>query len=75
MEKDFIPRTNQIGVLWERESKTKPTKKYLVGFIKKGDWNISILIFRNTFKTRENQPDYHILLSDKFPRKLNEKGR
>lgn len=56
--------SRKVGALWLNEG-SKDKKNYLAGFV---DMEIMgqqrVVIFRNELKEKDNQPDYHILLSE-----------
>lgn len=49
----------QLGGLWVNES--KKGNKYMSGYL----GNLSLKIFRNTFKKNDNEPDYVMYLAEK----------
>jgi uncharacterized protein (DUF736 family) len=51
----------KIGALWSR--KTEEGKEYYTGVISDLRGDIQIAVFKN-HKKSDNQPDYHILLSE-----------
>ena len=53
----------KIGSLWLKTSKDGNTK-YMQGNIVINESKIDIVIFKNTKKTNENQPDYNIMASE-----------
>lgn len=53
----------KIGSLWLKTSKDGKTK-YLQGNIVINESKINISIFKNTKKTKNNQPDYNIVASE-----------
>lgn len=50
----------QLGGLWINESKSSG-KKYMVGYL----GNLKLMIFRNTFKKKDNEPDYRMYVTEK----------
>ena len=53
----------KIGVLWKNQSKGKTT--FLSGVINAGLLGQKrVVVFKNELKEKDNEPDYHILLSD-----------
>jgi uncharacterized protein (DUF736 family) len=51
----------ELGALWKRQS---GDKKYLTGKIKNNDGSTqSVVIFKNKFKDKENQPDFRVYKS------------
>jgi len=52
----------RIGALWKRES--EKGKTYLSGVLDMGAFGeVRVSIFKNDRKEKENQPDYHVVLS------------
>jgi len=49
---------DNIGALWLKNGKNG---QFLTGKIKINDEDLKIVIFKNTYKTKETQPDYSIL--------------
>lgn len=49
-----------VGALWER---SKDGKTYYSGVLKDLHGDINIAVFPNTYKERDNQPDFNIVLS------------
>lgn len=49
----------KLGALWLRTKKNSDDK-FLKGEIKIDDSTIKISVFKNSYKTKENQPDYVI---------------
>jgi uncharacterized protein (DUF736 family) len=47
---------DKIGALWIKND-------FFTGTIKIDDKEIKIVVFKNTYKEKDNQPDYNILLS------------
>ena len=57
----------KIGALWKNNNKNKNIA-YLTGLVDLGLLGrIRVAVFKNELKDKENQPDYHILLSDPVP--------
>jgi uncharacterized protein (DUF736 family) len=53
----------KIGALWKNESKGKTA--FLSGVINAGLLGQKrVVVFKNELKEKDNEPDYHILLSD-----------
>jgi uncharacterized protein (DUF736 family) len=52
----------KIGALWLKTAKSG--QKYYSGNIEIADKKIPIVIFKNTQKENEKQPDYNIILSE-----------
>jgi len=53
----------KIGALWKNQSKNKTA--FLSGTISAGLLGQHrVVVFKNELKEKDNQPDYHILLSD-----------
>ncbi len=53
----------KIGALWLNQSEEK--KAYLSGVVDTGLLGqIRVVVFKNELKDKDNQPDFHILLSD-----------
>lgn len=55
--------SRKIGALWLKE--TQDGKKYMSGVLNDISGDISIAIFKNDRKEKENHPDYSIVLSEK----------
>jgi uncharacterized protein (DUF736 family) len=53
----------KIGALWVRT--TQEGKKYMSGVLNDLRGDISIAVFKNDRKEKENQPDYNIIISEK----------
>ena len=51
-----------MGVLWKKQD--KDGKPYLSGFLYDMRGDISIAIFQNERKDKENHPDYNIVISN-----------
>ncbi len=47
---------DKIGALWIKND-------FFTGTIKIDDKEIKIVVFKNTYKEKDNQPDYNILIS------------
>jgi len=58
--------SRKIGALWSK--KTGDGKTFLSGFLNDLSGDISIAIFKNDRKEKENQPDFNIVLSEKKER-------
>ena len=56
--------SDNIGALWLKEGKKG---KFFSGSIELEGIKTQIVIFKNTNKTKENHPDYNILLSKPKP--------
>jgi|10_taG_2_1085330.scaffolds.fasta_scaffold00617_16 uncharacterized protein (DUF736 family) len=60
-EKNNEWQERELGALWKRQS---GDKKYLTGKIKNSDGSTqSVVIFKNKFKDKENQPDFRVYKS------------
>ena len=56
--------SQKVGALWKNQS-SKDGKAYLAGFVDLGiHGQARVVIFKNELKEKENQPDFHILLSE-----------
>lgn len=56
--------SKQIGALWKHTAKQGNAGVFLRGILNLGALgDVPIAIFKNTRKTKENQPDYRIVLS------------
>lgn len=55
-------KKKDIGALWARES--KKGDRFLTGHVTVGDQKVEIVVFKNGYKSAENQPDYRIYLSE-----------
>ena len=56
--------SKEIGVLWQHTAKRGKTGVFLKGSLDLGALGqVPIAVFKNTRKTKENQPDYRIVLS------------
>jgi uncharacterized protein (DUF736 family) len=55
--------SRKIGALWLR--KTNDGKTYMSGILNDLSADISIAVFKNDRKEKDNQPDYNIVLSEK----------
>ncbi len=53
-----MPKTNDIGALWLNESQAG--KKYLSGSVEVNGEKIKVVVFKNSYKKNDNQPDYRI---------------
>lgn len=53
-------KEDELGALWLKEGKSG---KYMSGRIEVNGEKINIVVFKNTYKEKENQPDYKILRS------------
>ena len=53
----------KLGALWCRTSK-KDGMQFMTGTLEDMRGDIKIVVFRNTKKEKENQPDYQIYLSE-----------
>jgi len=55
--------SQKVGALWLNESEKKT--KYLAGYIDLGiHGQARVVVFKNELKEKDNQPDYHVLLSE-----------
>ena len=52
---------NNIGALWLKES--KKGNKFMSGVVELGGEKYNIVVFKNTYKEKENHPDYRIFES------------
>ena len=60
----------ELGALWKK--KDKNGKQYLTGSINVFPFGqINITIFENSYKTKDNQPDYKLLYT---PKEADNKG-
>jgi uncharacterized protein (DUF736 family) len=50
-----------IGALWEKF--TKAGQPYFTGNVEINNEKIKIVVFKNNKKSKDTQPDYHILIS------------
>ena len=55
-----MSKEDELGALWLKDGKNG---KYFSGKITVDGQDIGIVIFKNTYKEKENQPDYKILRS------------
>ena len=62
MGRDKKIMSRKIGALWIRE---KDGKKYMSGVLNDLRGDINIAVFKNDRKEKENQPDYHIIISER----------
>lgn len=53
-----MSKENELGALWVKDGKNG---KYFSGKITVDNQDIGIVIFKNDYKEKENQPDYKIL--------------
>lgn len=57
----------KVGVLWLKDKKAeagKPASRYFSGTLNLGLFgDVHIVIFKNTFKKNEKDPDFNIMLS------------
>lgn len=51
---------DNMGALWK---KSGPKGEYFSGMVEVGDEKINIVVFPNSYKKAENQPDYRIMKS------------
>lgn len=59
--------SKRVGALWKNNG-TKDKQAYLSGELDLGAMGKQrIAVFKNTFKEKDGQPDYHILLSEPLP--------
>lgn len=63
MEKE----NRSIGAFWETRSQAG--KKYFKGNIEIEGKTISVTMFENTYKTKDNQPDYKIYKNENYKKK------
>lgn len=64
--------SRKVGALWKNES-SKDKKSYLAGFVDMGIMGQQrVVIFKNELKEKDNQPDYHILLSENNDKPVEE---
>ena len=49
-----------IGALWVKEGKKG---KYFTGVVELGDRKVKVVVFKNGYKDKENQPDWRIFES------------
>ena len=54
-------KDDEVGAFWKRTS--QKGQKYLAGHIKDGDDSVKLVVFANTNKQNENQPDYRVYKS------------
>jgi uncharacterized protein (DUF736 family) len=54
-------KDEEVGAFWKRTS--QKGQKYLAGHIKDGDESTKLVVFANTNKQNENQPDYRVYKS------------
>jgi len=57
-------KQQSIGALWIKKSKSDLT--YLSGLIEVGGKKTQIVVFKNTMKEEDKQPDYRILESTPY---------
>lgn len=55
-----MSKEDELGALWLKDGKNG---KYMSGRIEINGEKINIVVFKNTYKEKENQPDYKILRS------------
>jgi uncharacterized protein (DUF736 family) len=56
--------SKQIGALWRRAARQGDTGEYLKGNLDLGALGqVSIVVFQNNRKQKDNEPDYRIVLS------------
>jgi uncharacterized protein (DUF736 family) len=56
--------SKQIGALWRRTAKQGETGDFLKGVLDLGALGqVPIVVFKNTRKKKDNEPDYRIVLS------------
>ena len=60
-----MEKKKSIGALWEKTSKSGT--KYFSGVFESGDQKTNIVIFQNSRKEKDNQPDWQIFLSEPKP--------
>ena len=66
------PIGEKIGALWKNKSKDS-NKPFLSGLINAGLLGkIRVVVFKNELKDKNEQPDYHILLSDPPEKQLED---
>lgn len=51
---------DNMGALWKKNG---PKGEYFSGMVEIGDQKINIVVFPNSYKKSENQPDYRIMKS------------
>lgn len=57
-----MAKENELGALWLKDGKNG---KYMSGKITTpGGEEVQIVVFKNNYKQKENQPDYRILKSE-----------
>ena len=54
-----------IGALWVKEGKKG---KYFTGVVELGDRKVKVVVFKNGYKDKENQPDWRIFESKQMER-------
>ena len=65
--------SKQVGALWKHTAKQGDTGVFLSGTLDLGVLGeVPIVVFKNTRKTKDNQPDYRIVLSSRPTAKQNE---
>ena len=58
--------SKQVGALWKHTAKQGDTGVFLSGTLDLGALgDVPIVVFKNTRKTKDNQPDYRIVLSSR----------
>jgi len=60
-------KKKSIGALWENVSKTTG-KEYLSGHIEINGEKIPLIVFKNSYKKADKQPDYQMYLKEDKPR-------
>ena len=64
--------SRKIGALWVRS--TKEGVKYMSGVLNDLRGEISIAIFKNDRKEKENQPDYNIIVSERSEKPIRKES-
>jgi len=72
LREEVRPMGAKIGALWKNKSKDG-NKPFLSGLIDTGLLGrIRVAVFKNELKEKNEQPDYHILLSDPPEKQLED---
>ena len=69
-------RSKQVGALWKHAPKGEQKSAFLTGTIDLGVvGQLPIAVFKNDRKTKDNQPDYRIVISESANRQTDGEQR